>query len=132
MHPLANNPFLNFSFGQPFDKMVDNWFSKAAIDQLQFTPDEGADTASVSVDLPGVKGDDLDISVDGDRLTIKAERKSKFRENTFMGTVSLPKGYDRDNLQATMEDGVLTLVLPKLTKGVEPPKKIRVGKTDSK
>lgn len=71
-------------------------------------------------DLPGVDPKDLDVHVEGDVLTIKAERKaeekgSEYRE-TFYGkferAVTLPHGVKAEKISARYEHGVLELVMP--------------------
>ena len=71
-------------------------------------------------DLPGVDPKDLDVHVEGDVLTIKAERKaeekgSEYRENfygKFERAVTLPHGVKAEKISARYEHGVLELVMP--------------------
>ncbi|MDH3443888.1 MAG: Hsp20/alpha crystallin family protein [Deltaproteobacteria bacterium] len=74
----------------------------------------------IRVDLPGVDPKDLDVHVEGNLLTIKAERKSEekgpeYRE-TFYGkferAVTLPHGVKSEKMTARYENGVLELVAP--------------------
>jgi len=79
----------------------------------------------VRAELPGVKTDELDISVTGETLTLSGERKlAEESENTsyhrrereagsFSRVISLPARLDVDKVKAHAEDGVLTVVLPK-------------------
>ena len=76
--------------------------------------------------VPGVKSEDIDISVAGNTLTIKGEfRKEEEGERNnvhfeerrygkFTRSVSLPNTVDSDNAEAAFEDGVLKLTLPKI------------------
>lgn len=78
----------------------------------------------VKAPLPGVKPEDIDISVVGDTLTIKGETKQEqeYKEEnvirrerrfgTFSRTVSLPSPVDTSKAAASFENGVLTLTLP--------------------
>lgn len=90
-------------------------------------------------DLPGVDPKDLDVHVEGDLLTIKAERKaeekgSEYRE-TFYGkierAVTLPRGVKADKITARYEHGVLelTVPLPVELAGKKVPIQIETGKT---
>ena len=75
--------------------------------------------------VPGVKAEDLDITVVGDTLTIKGEFKEEEgieeqnyvrrerRSGSFCRSVSLPVVVDAENATAEFEDGVLTLSIPK-------------------
>jgi HSP20 family protein len=79
----------------------------------------------VTTDTPGVKPEDLDISITGDVLTIKGETKMEEevkRENyhrqerrygAFSRSVTLPVPVDADQTEAKFKDGVLTLTIPK-------------------
>ena len=85
---------------------------------------------------PGVKPEDIDVSVVGDTLTIKGETKSEeqFEEGSyirkerhfgsFQRTFSLPASVASDKAKAEFENGVLTLTLPK-TEAAKP-KSIKV------
>ncbi len=86
---------------------------------------ETKDTVVVKMSAPGVKPEDIDISVVGDTLTIKGETKSEeqFEEGSyirkerrfgsFQRTLSLPASVASDKAKAEFENGVLTLTLPK-------------------
>jgi HSP20 family protein len=75
-------------------------------------------------EVPGVKQDDLDVTVSGLQLTIRArrpqpaqdERKYHITERShgeFQRMLTLPTEVDVDGIEASLKDGVLTLYLPK-------------------
>lgn len=85
---------------------------------------EQGDDFYAEAELPGLKSEDLDITVVGNELTLKGQRKeepeqgnvSHRRERgvgTFTRVVRLPVDIDASKVQATLHDGVLTLKLPK-------------------
>ncbi|MBW1717272.1 MAG: Hsp20/alpha crystallin family protein [Deltaproteobacteria bacterium] len=86
---------------------------------------EDKDNYYVRAELPGLKADDLDISVKADTLSISGEKKiSAEDENAqyhrrereagkFSRIVSLPTQVDTGKVEARCTDGVLTVVLPK-------------------
>ncbi len=90
----------------------------------------------VKSDLPGLKPEDVDVSITENTLTIKgqfeAEEESEqgdvhIRERRYGGfhrSVMLPKGVDAEKAEAEFEDGVLRVTLP--TAEEEKPKQIRV------
>lgn len=90
----------------------------------------------VHLDIPGMERKDLDISVTGNILTIKGERKeeeskkgkgyfySERRYGSFQRSVELPVEVDSDKVAAAYKDGVLELTLPKSEKAK--PKQIKV------
>ena len=81
----------------------------------------------VKAAVPGVKPEDIEVTVTGDLLTIKGEFKTESengdekrnwhrqerRFGSFSRQVTLPAGVNTDACQADFEDGVLTLQLPK-------------------
>ena len=79
----------------------------------------------VEVDLPGLKKDDVKITVENNTLTITGERKWKkdvndenvHRQERFYGkfvrSFILPDNVDRDHISASFQDGVLTIEIPK-------------------
>ncbi len=79
----------------------------------------------VKASVPGVDPDDLDISITGDTLTIKGEstREEEVEEENyvcreryygaFSRSVAIPASVEADKADASFEDGVLTLRLPK-------------------
>jgi HSP20 family protein len=77
----------------------------------------------VAFDLPGVTPDSVELDVESNVLTVKAERKSPAGENTEMLAAERPQGVfsrqlilgdtlDTDGIQASYDAGVLTLRIP--------------------
>jgi HSP20 family protein len=92
-------------------------------------------------DVPGLKEDDLEISLTGNRLTVSGKRDEERRDEnerffayersygTFTRTFTLPDGVDTEHVNADLKDGVLTLTLPKRPE-VQPKKiQLKSGKT---
>lgn len=76
----------------------------------------------VDFHLAGVKKEDVIIATEKDELSIKAERKEikdvKFnRKESYYGiyekTFNLPDTVDKDNIEASFADGILTVKIPK-------------------
>ncbi len=75
--------------------------------------------------VPGVKPDDIDITISGNALSISGETKEdeevkeenyirrERRCGSFSRSLMLPDGVDAANTEASFEDGVLTLTIPK-------------------
>ncbi len=77
----------------------------------------------VAVDLPGVDPGSIDLSVDGNVLSVRAERTVRSEESaqwlaqerpagTFLRQLNLGDGLDVERIQASYDAGVLTLTLP--------------------
>ena len=98
---------------------------------------EKEDRFIVKAELPGMKQEDIDVSVVGDMLTIKGERKAETEvkeedyyccERSYGGfsrSVALPSTVDAGKIEASYEDGVLEVSLPKAPE--VKPKKISVS-----
>jgi HSP20 family protein len=86
---------------------------------------ENKDDFVVKASIPGINPDDLDISYSDDTLTIKGEIKEdkdvkqdqyhlrERRYGTFMRSVTLPTRIKGDAIEASYQNGVVTLRLPK-------------------
>ena len=108
-------------------------FSVPAIDMSE---DEKA--YKISAELPGIDAKDIDVSVSGDMLVLKGEKRQEkeqkdknyhFSERTygsFQRSFQLPSSVDREKLAADFSKGVLTITLPKTAEAQKPVKKIEV------
>lgn len=95
--------------------------AEAPVIDAYHTPNE----VVVKAALPGLKPEDISIDITGDTLTIKGEGKAEKeikkedylyqerRFGAFSRSIALPRGLQPDKAEATMEDGVLTLTIPK-------------------
>lgn len=100
--------------------------------EQKFTPAcEIAETEAqyfMSMDLPGVKREDIKVEINENTLTISGERKqekkaedernAKYVERqygAFIRTFTLPSTADAEKIEAHYEDGVLNLTIPKAT-----------------
>ncbi len=85
---------------------------------------EDGDAIYVESELPGLTGDDVEIFAEGNELTIKGDRQSQSddevrylrRERSFgqfARSITLPYEVEVDRVEATLNNGVLTVKLPK-------------------
>jgi HSP20 family protein len=86
---------------------------------------EGTDAYLVTAELPGVKLDDLEITLEDGLLTIQGERhfandssEEQFHRverssGAFRRSITLPAHVEADAVEAWMEDGVLRILVPK-------------------
>ncbi len=86
---------------------------------------EDSDAYRIRAELPGIKADELDITVTGKSLAIAGERKIPEETNgakyhrrereagSFRRMVSLPGPISAEKVEATCTNGILTVVLPK-------------------
>jgi len=98
-----------------------------------------ADELVVEAQLPGVKMDDVDITVENGRLTIRGETSTErsnddddflvreIRRGSFSRMITLPNGLKPDDAAASFKDGILTLRIPKAEE--VKPRQIRISPT---
>ena len=77
----------------------------------------------VRAEAPGFEAGDFDVRVEDSQLVLRAAKKTEtkdeksglkeFREQECFETVALPAGIDKENVDATYHNGVLTVTLPK-------------------
>ncbi len=99
------------------------------------------DEYQINMELPGVDENDIDVSLDGNMLTISGEKRSEheekeksyfFSERTygaFQRSFRVPDDVDMSNIGAAFNKGVLTLTLPKTTPSKSEQRKISVHAT---
>lgn len=102
---------------------------------------EEDDHIIVRASLPGVDPENIQVNVEDDMLTIKAETKSEMehkeegyvvrerRVGSFHRTLRLPHSVDQTKATAKYENGVLTLTFPKLES--KKPKQLKIEVVDS-
>lgn len=126
-----------------FDRMVDDVMHGSlgtATNTRTYAPEvdvrTNAERVLFSFDVPGVKKEDLDITLENGVLTVKGSRKfepTAPKEQLLLGrsygaftrAFSLPEHLDEEKLSANLENGVLTIEIPKLQKAQ--PRKISIG-----
>jgi len=119
----------------PFAEMLP---SLATREQQAFVPTfevkETKDAYVFTADLPGVKEEDLELTLTGNRLTVSGKREAEAREETdrffayersygaFSRSFTLPEGIDAEHVDADFKSGVLKIRVPKAPE--HQPKKI--------
>ena len=117
---------------EAMDRMVEEGMVRAPAPFAGWAPGglavdmfETDENVVVKAAIPGVNADEIEVSVTGDTLTIRAEtkeeeeikRESYLRRERRFGsccrTVTLPGGLEAEKAEADYTDGVLTLTFPK-------------------
>ena len=99
----------------------DGDFSPGVFPALNVTRD--AESYFVSAELPGLTAEDLQISVERNKLSLAGTRKSIEREGvsyhrreraagSFSRTITLPTEFEPDEVEARFDKGILTIKLP--------------------
>ena len=130
----AMDRLLEDSWVRPLNGPLSEEYSLAL--DVRATPD----AYEIEAALPGVKPDDVSISVLGDTLTITGttgEEQSRdaegysyreIRRGSFSRTVTLPTGLKADAASATFENGMLHLSIPKAEEAK--PRQIQIKATE--
>ncbi|HNT34232.1 MAG TPA: Hsp20/alpha crystallin family protein [bacterium] len=130
-----------FSLREEMDRFFRDAVGEAATEgAVGFIPPldlaESEDSFTVQLDLPGVKQEDIEVSILGRTLTVKGEKtkESEIKEQNYHRTerfvgsfrraITLPSGVDAEKVKATYKAGVLELEIPK--KEEAKPKQITV------
>lgn len=129
--PVERDPFA--AMRREMNALFDDWFpvdeAPPSLALPAFSPKvdvkESDGEVRVTAELPGVEEKDVEVSVSGDMLTIKGEKKEEKEEKgeeryrlertygSFRRTFALPCEVDSAKATATYKKGVLTITLPK-------------------
>jgi HSP20 family protein len=122
---------------EPFRELLPAWRLEPMTFVPAFEVRETPEAYKFMADLPGVKENELEVQLTGNRITISGKREAEIDEKKescfvyersygmFTRTFALPDGVDVDHVVARLENGVLTIVVPK--KPEVQPKKIAIG-----
>jgi HSP20 family protein len=124
--PIAEMRSLAQRFSDLVDELTGTWPTDGVVPGMSAPLGEledHDDAYLVRVELPGVKRGDIEVELAGRRLTVRAERKevqrkgllrrSTRRSGAFFFEVLLPGEVERAGVEATLEEGVLVVRLPK-------------------
>jgi HSP20 family protein len=138
--PFAEIADLHKEMDQVFGEFFGRTPFRMATTEAMWSPvvdvHETKDNILLQIELPGIKQEDIQVSIEGDILTLKGERKreAEVKEDQyhriersygrFERSVVLPLVVDANRVKATCRDGVLGIQLPK--KEEAKPKEIKV------
>ena len=112
-------------FEESFIRPRSGWLAPVGIGGLAVDVYETDQDVIVKSSVPGVRPEDIDITITGDTLTIKGQTKAEEkveranyirqerRYGAFSRSLTLPTTIVAEKAKAEFEDGVLTLTLPK-------------------
>ena len=108
-----------FQEGPSIGSFTEEWIPSVDISETK-------DSFVVKAELPGMDAKDVKVSMSGDMLTIKGEKKTEEEEKdehhycverycgSFQRTFQLPTAVKGDKVEATFDKGVLKVMLPKV------------------
>lgn len=125
------------------DMFNDEFFARPSTPQRSFVPSvditEDEKSYLVTADVPGMKPEEIDVQVENNVLTIRGERKYETQGKQqgyrrverhygrFQRSFALPEGVNAEAIEANVDNGTLTLRVPKPTTALPRKVKVNVG-----
>ena len=127
MTTFRPNSFLTDPF-QEFENLATTFFGPGGSPDFSMDIKDNGDSYQLKADLPGVEKEDLHIDLNGDAMTISAQRHSQYDQQgnyvrcersfgSFSRTFDV-SGVDTEHVTAAYQNGVLTLEMPKKAEAV--------------
>ena len=129
------------SIRRQMDRLLDTLFEReegpAGIWAPEIDVSENSEEFVVKADIPGISEKDLSVTLSGDNLIIKGERKEEKEEKgkhfhrverrygSFQRSIPIPVAVDPDKIKAEYSNGVLEIHLPKTAEAK--PKEIKIS-----
>lgn len=123
LSPFSALRDLESQFGRLFDEFAEGGGPRTWSPAIDLT--EQDDSYELEADLPGMKKEDIELVVVDNLVTIKGERKSQSEARRegyhrferqyggFTRTFEIPGGFKAEGVNASFENGVLRVTLPK-------------------
>lgn len=117
-----------------------NPFQEVRLHNVRVNMHEDKSGVTISAELPGVKDEDINVSMYHDMLTIKGKKKSRKEEKgenhymsersfgSFTRSLHLPYDAEANKVEAEFDNGVLTIHIPRPKSHVEAEKNIKIKK----
>ena len=129
MLPAGDGPFFMSRMRDEFDRLFHRftrnwptlWEMGGSTCAWGVDLEEKDDALVVKAEAPGFEANDFDVQVEDHRLVLRATRKSETKDKKgtmvqqqeFYQSVTLPTDIDKDKVDATYHNGVLTVTMPK-------------------
>lgn len=136
-NPLtAFRGMLDEFFNEPFFRLGNRDLSSRMWPLVDIV--EEKDQYTIRADIPGMKKEDIDVSIEGDLLTIKGEKREEHEQKegeyshlersygSFTRSFTLPEHVDKQKVDAAYKNGVLELKLNKTQAPERKPQKVEV------
>ena len=133
----------NVTFYNPFDELEDmqrRFFGETAVRDFKTDIRDEGEHYLLEADLPGFKKEDISVNIEGDTLTIHAERTESTEEKDSKGNYikrersygSFSRSFDMtgirvEDIAAAYENGVLKLTMPKKQETLPTSRKLEIA-----
>lgn len=136
-----------FGLRREIDRVFDDVYGGSA-SRATWTPTanvrEGKDAVLLEMELPGITPEQVDISIENDMLTVSGEKREERREGeeegryylversygSFSRSFSLPAGIDADQVDASFDNGLLTIRIPRAA--LPQPRRVQISSTGTR
>lgn len=139
-NPAYYNPFREMEELERrfFGPAWDDFFRSTDLAEFKTDITDEGDSFLLEADLPGFDKNDIHLELDGDTLTVKAERHSNVEKKEKGKVVRVERGYgsysrsyditgiEAEGIRASYENGVLKLTLPKKTQQLPTARRIEI------
>jgi HSP20 family protein len=126
---ISPRTYVDRLFEDSFNTMVRDLFAWSPISNLDYQKNEDG-TLSVSIDVPGIRQEDLTIEIKDNTVNVKGETKTERSCRKVSQAFTIPEGYNTDEIKAELDSGILTLTLP--TKHLPQPEVKKIAVTSKK
>jgi HSP20 family protein len=137
LYNLTTSPI--FGLRREIDRLFEDTFTRGG---NSWTPavdiKETDNDLRLDLELPGLRPEDVEITAENGILTIRGEKRSERKEGeenryhlversygSFMRSFTLPQGVDENQIQASFDNGILSIQIPKAA--LPQPKKIQIS-----
>lgn len=103
-----------------FNDLVETFFGNIQKNECKVNIENTEKSYNLYLQLPGYKKDEINIKIDNNLLTVNGDGKNdkkytlnEFKKEKFENKFNLCDDIDTDNIDASMEDGILTIILNK-------------------
>ncbi|GJQ31767.1 MAG: hypothetical protein HBSAPP04_06060 [Ignavibacteriaceae bacterium] len=142
MRTLVYNPMkemlrMSNAIADSLEREINSAFSKPAVFSPRADITERDGVVGIHLELPGLKKEDIKLTVVENTITVEGEKKLATDENTryfiserisgsFKRSFKMPFEVDRNSIEASFADGILTVSLKKAEKEPETNKSIEI------
>ena len=133
----------NVTFYNPFDELEEmqrRFFGENAVREFKTDIRDNGESYLLEAELPGFKKEDIAVNLEGDTMTIRAERSESTEEKDSKGNFvkrersygSFSRSFDMtgirvEDISAAYEDGILKLTLPKKQETLPTSRKLEIA-----
>ena len=133
----------NVTFYNPFDELEEmqrRFFGENAVREFKTDIRDNGESYLLEAELPGFKKEEISVNIEGDTLTIRAERSESTEEKDGKGNFvkrersygSFSRSFDMtgirvEDISAAYEDGILKLTLPKKQETLPTSRKLEIA-----